>query len=199
MAVIIDGANRLFILTPGTTNINVKDVYSRWKDWVLSGEANWLPAFSESVGGNPIDPGAGTSIPAYLFLINGWRFRPHEADHTLSVTGGVLLVEGGGDPFLDTLGDFTVRINYQQPVQAITVSTGGSAAITPAQIWQYLIEGDKSAEEFLRLIGAALAGKIAGGNTNTITIRSVIDHKDRIVASVDQHGNRTSVALDDAP
>jgi hypothetical protein len=39
-----------------------------------------------------------------------------------------LLREGGGDPFEDTVGAYTVRINYQQPVQAITVETGGAAA-----------------------------------------------------------------------
>ena len=62
-------------------------------------------------------------------MVNGWKISPYEADHTLSVTGGILLVDGGGDPFNDTIGDYVVRINYQQPVQAITVSTG-SAALT---------------------------------------------------------------------
>lgn len=33
---------------------------------------------------------------------------------------------GGGDPFNDVSGK-TIRINYQQPVQAITVETGGAA------------------------------------------------------------------------
>jgi hypothetical protein len=45
-----------------------------------------------------------------------------------------LLVEGGGDPFLSPPGGHTVRINFQQPVQAITVATGGAAGgLTPEQ------------------------------------------------------------------
>ena len=46
-----------------------------------------------------------------------------EANHTLSVGGGVL-VDLTGDPFADTIGTFRVNIRYQQPVQAITVDTG---------------------------------------------------------------------------
>jgi hypothetical protein len=37
----------------------------------------------------------------------------------------VLSCWGGGDPFIDTNGNYVVRVNYQQPVQAITVATGG--------------------------------------------------------------------------
>lgn len=122
-----DAANKLMILSSGTTSLDVKDLYSRWKDWVLlSDNSKHPPAFS-SVGGDTIDSGAGTSIPLYAFLINGWRLRPQEANHTLNVSGGVLLVDGGGDPFVNTTGSYVVRINYSQPVQAITVSTGGGS------------------------------------------------------------------------
>lgn len=123
MAITIDGPNKLFILTSGTTELDVKDLLSRWKDWVLlSDNSKYLPAFN-SVGGDTIDVGAGTEIPAYCFLLNGWKVRPQEASHTLGVTVGILLVEGGGDPFVNTIGSFVVRVNYQQPVQAITITT----------------------------------------------------------------------------
>jgi len=45
-------------------------------------------------GGNDIDVSAGTSIPIYAFLMNGWKLKPQEANHTLSVTDGILLVNG---------------------------------------------------------------------------------------------------------
>jgi hypothetical protein len=70
---------------------------------------------------------------------------------------------------------------------------GGAAA---ADVWRYVIEGALSAEEIFRVLAAAMAGKISGGNTATETIRSVTDSKDRIVATVDASGNRTAVALD---
>lgn len=126
MGITFDGPTKIITLTTGTTELDVVDVYSRWKDWVTQGNANFVPAF-EAVGGNQIDASSGTAIPLYAFLINGWRIRPQSANHVLNVSGGVLLVSGGGDPFLNPIGSFVVRINYQQPVQAITVSTGGGS------------------------------------------------------------------------
>lgn len=133
MAITFDGVTKVITLTAGTTELDVLDLYSRWKDWVTLDNANFLPAF-EAVGGNPIDVSSGTSVPLYAFLTNGWRVRPQSANHTLYVFGGVLLVAGGGDPFIDPIGSYVVRINYQQPVQAITVSTsGGSGGLTSEQ------------------------------------------------------------------
>lgn len=120
-----DGSKKIISLTSGTTTLDVKDLYSRWKDWVILGDnSKWETAFNAS-GGDPIDPTAGTYVPLYAFLLNGWKIKPQESNHTLNVTNGVLLVYGGGDPFTDTDGSYIVRINYQQPVQAITVATGG--------------------------------------------------------------------------
>lgn len=127
MALSFDGPNKLIILSAGTVVLDIADCYSRWKDWLLAGNAQYAQAFN-SVGGDPIDPSAGTFIPLYAFLLNGWRVRPQEATHTLNVTNGILLVDGGGDPFVNTTGSYIVRVNYSQPVQAITVSTGGAAA-----------------------------------------------------------------------
>lgn len=132
MTITFDGTTKVISLSLGTTELDVVDLYSRWKDWVNLGNANYLPAF-ESVGGNPIDSASGTAVPLYAFLINGWRLRPQPADHTLYVSGGVLLVSGGGDPFINPVGSYVVRINYQQPVQAITVSTGGGGGLTNDQ------------------------------------------------------------------
>jgi hypothetical protein len=142
MTISFDAATQRINLSLGTTALDVRDLYSRWKDWVqVSDNTKYLPAFS-ATGGDTIDSGAGTSIPAYAFLTNGWRIKPQEANHTLAVTGGVLLVSGGGDPFVNTTGSYIVRINYSQPVQAITVSTGGGAAPSAsdvaAAVWAYV-------------------------------------------------------------
>lgn len=129
MAYAFDGAERLITLST-TTELDVKDVYSRWKQWLKdTDEAKNIIAFL-SVGGDPVDPIAGTEIPAYIYITNGWTIRPMEADHTLDVVNGILLREGGGDPFEDTVGDYQVRVNYQQPVQAITVTGEESTGLT---------------------------------------------------------------------
>lgn len=88
-----------------------------------------------NVGGDDIDVVAGTKIPIYLFLQDGWKIKPKESNHTLAVTNGILLTEDGSDPFTNTTGSYIIRINYQQPVQAISFSTGGGgSSLTQQQI-----------------------------------------------------------------
>ena len=129
-----DGVNRLIVIDSGVTSIGVRDLWSRWVDWSLDGDNGKFAAAFSTLGGDSIDPDAGTFVPVYAFLQNGWRLRPQEATHTLAVGDGILLVAGGGDPFVDTLGAFVVRVNYQQPVQAISFSSTGSTGPTPAEI-----------------------------------------------------------------
>ena len=130
MAITFDGDTRRISLSIGTTSLSVHDLYSRWKDWILlSDNSKYAPAFTV-VGGDTIDAGAGTSVPLYAFLQNYWRIKPQEANHTLTVVDGILLVSGGGDPFVNTTGSYIVRINYQQPVQAIGFNSGGGGGIT---------------------------------------------------------------------
>jgi len=126
MAYIFNGATKIITLTTGTTVVSVRDLWSRFVDWFLTDDnSKYLPAF-KTVGGDDIDPIEGTKIPIYSFLENGWKIKPQEANHTLTINDGILLVNGGGDPFINTNGAYTVRINYQQPVQAISFSSGGS-------------------------------------------------------------------------
>jgi hypothetical protein len=127
MGYLIDGTLKTITLTTGTTVVSVRDVWSRWVDWFLTADnSKYLPAF-QTVGGDDIDTYQGTRIPIYSFLMNGWKIRPQESSHILTINDGILLVNGGGDPFLNTLGAYTVRINYQQPVQAISFSSGGGS------------------------------------------------------------------------
>lgn len=58
------------------------------------------------------------------------------------------------------------------------------------------IETSYNLKEALRLVLSATAGKISGAETTTITIRNVPDDKNRIVATVDSNGNRTSLTYD---
>ena len=126
MAFTFDATNKLIILSMGTVSFALADLWTAWKDWVYLGNAGASRAL-DYVGGEPINPAEGTVVSLYLFLLNGWKIRPYEGDHTLAVTGGTLIGPSGGDPFVSTLGDFTVRIRYEQPVQAIGYSTSGGS------------------------------------------------------------------------
>lgn len=80
-------------------------------------------------------------------------------------------------------------------------NVGGPTALSPEGLAQsllddYDIETGYSMKEALRLILSALAGKVSGAETTTVTIRNVTDGKSRIVATVDSNGNRTSLTYD---
>ena len=83
MSYTFDGPNKRVVLSSGTTTIDLADIWSRWKDWVLAGNAGYARAF-DTVGGEPIDPAPGTLVPLYLFVLNDWKLCPQEADHTLT-------------------------------------------------------------------------------------------------------------------
>lgn len=60
-----------------------------------------------------------------------------------------------------------------------------------------LIEPGLTVRQALRLMAAALAGKVSGADTETVRIRSAVsDAKERITATVDGDGNRTAITVD---
>jgi hypothetical protein len=136
-----DGPNKLIIIDFGETSLDAKvDIYSDWKEWVLeSDNSKYLQAL-RTVGG---DPTTGAQfISPYYFLMNGWRIRPHEADHFLVVDGN-LFVDGGGNPFITTLGAYNVVVNLTTSVNAVTevVTASGIEASVSEQDKADIVDG----------------------------------------------------------
>ena len=127
MAITLNGATRRIILD--SASVSAAQIWSAWVDWH---EANqqWPLAF-QLVGGNAL--GGGLFIPPYFFLMNGWRVRPMEASHNLTIAGN-LFVDGGGVPVVGTLGTYQVNVNYTVPVQAQGIATSGSTGPTASEI-----------------------------------------------------------------
>lgn len=129
MPIVIDPATKRLILD--SASVTAQAVYVAWVDWVATSDnAKYLPAFS-AVGGDAL--GGGLFIPPYYFLRNGWRVRPMESNHSLTITGN-LFVDGGGVPVVSTLGTYQVNVNYTVPVQAQGISTSGSTGPTAGEI-----------------------------------------------------------------
>jgi len=84
-----DGPNKIIDIgyDADTTTVTASEIYSRWKDWVQDGNAQYQPAFGESVGGN--DLGGGVNLDGYYFIRNdlGWRIRAADIDHKLIING----------------------------------------------------------------------------------------------------------------
>jgi hypothetical protein len=164
MAIIFDPIERRIILD--SPNVTVPEIFSRWEDWIAqSDNLKYLPAF-RTVGGDGIL--TGLEIPLYFFLINGWRVRPMEADHTLVIEGN-LFVDGGGDPIVPTLGVYRVLVKSVVPMQAQVVQAA-QAAITQldlsnisSAVWAYLMANGNVAEANL------LATKIAAQNAFSVS------------------------------
>jgi len=131
-----DGPSKLFIAKPGVTSVDVQvDLYSDWKEEILLADnLKWLEAI-RCIGGDPI--GGGISAGATYFLRNGWKIRPQEADHQLTITGNLFLDEGEtGGLLVPTLGDFTVMVVLARSNIIDTVATGGGdPGVIAGAVW----------------------------------------------------------------
>jgi hypothetical protein len=62
--------------------------------------------------------------------------------------------------------------------------------------WSAIIEDGMTAEEVLRIVAAVLAGKVSGAGTGTETFVGLDGVTDRVISTVDNDGNRTTVVVD---
>lgn len=125
MSFLFDGPNKLIVMSPGIIEFSAKDLYSRWKEWVLvSDNSKYEYAFA-SVAGDSI--GAGQTIAPYIFLntFGGWRIRPQEANHQLRINGNLYSIDSTLDLFVPTLGNFTVITVVERSSAAIATTVGG--------------------------------------------------------------------------
>jgi hypothetical protein len=80
---------------------------------------------------------------------------------------------------------------------AMTLTSGERTSIADAMLDESNgVETSITVRQAMRLSLAALAGKLAGAATTSVTIRNVGDTKTRITATVDANGNRTAVTTD---
>lgn len=107
--VTFDGTNKLIIVNTGITELTFyDDVYTEWKTWVASGNSMYLQAI-KLVGGEVIT--ATRALGNTFFLLNGWRIRPYEGDHTLIINGNVYTDPAGYTITVPTLGSYNVTVN----------------------------------------------------------------------------------------
>ena len=115
----------------------------------------------------------GTTLPGTLSTING------KVDTIDGVVDAILEDTGTAIPTaLNTITSYVDTI----PADILDATNGVETSMTLRQA--------------LRVILSAAAGKVSGAETTTIKFRNVGDTKDRITATVDEHGNRSAVTLD---
>lgn len=95
---------------------------------------------------------------------------------------------GDADGLATALGTLAAEITVTGDL--LTTANVGDA------VWAVLIEAGLTAQQAMRVIAAATAGKVSGAETATITFRNAVaDNADRIVATVSS-GNRTAITYD---
>jgi hypothetical protein len=159
MAITFDPTNKRIIL--GSAFVSTSQIYSRWKEWVQTADnAKYLPAF-RAIGGDPL--GGALYVSLYLFLQNGWKIRPMESSHTLVIEGNIS-VDGGGDPVVQTLGNYNVLVQYTVPERAQAIATSGGSGGSGA-----------SAAEIAAAVRAELTSELAKIQQLTFTIPNRVD------------------------
>jgi len=185
MAIVFDPVAKRIILD--SVAVTAAELWSAWVDWTVLNDNMKHPAAFRQAGGDEL--GGGIFIPVYMFLQNGWRVRPMEANHQLIITGN-LFVEEGGSPSVQTLGNFNVAVQLTVPVQAQAVATGGSDPSSIASaVMGSPVEAGVSLRDAMQILTAISAGKtviIDGGAGNAdVVFRSVNDTVNRVVARME--------------
>ena len=160
--VVFDGPNKVIIVAEGVTELDFRvDVYSAWKEWVQDPNqlnAKWPEAISY-VGGDPISN--ERSLGTTFFLENGWRMRPWEGDHSITVTGNAFTREG--DPlFVPTLNPWTITINLNTSVFAESflptpLLTSADIASLADAVWAEVLSGTTASTRLIELADAIAA------------------------------------------
>lgn len=152
--VTFDGPNRLILVNYGETELDVgQDIYSDWKEWWQLEDYSKYPQAISTIGGESL--GAGQYVGATYFLENGWRIRPWEGNHAISIDGNLFTREAGESPTVATVGYWNIATSFVRSAIVFKVETGGSSgsvsinANEVAQaVWQWPVTGSLPADTF---------------------------------------------------
>jgi hypothetical protein len=113
----------LITIDPGT--YTAFDLWDAWRDWVMAGNANYLPAFEQS-GGVPL---TGSEIQAiYLFLQNQYGWRITSSDPTNFVILDVNLYPADTNTTMFQLvSGVQPPVQIERSVKSIAIEVGGSS------------------------------------------------------------------------
>lgn len=195
MAVTFDGNLKIININFGETLVDVKrDIYSAWKEWITVDDNSKFPVAISAIGGDPL-PG-GKFLGTTFFLENGWKIKPFEADHTLTVSGN-LYSRDGSDPFVSTIGNYNIRVNLTTSNLVDTISTAGGTSVDPNDIavavWNRLAvasTGSGTFGEFVNMIKAT----VDNNNTRIIDLQDRMrELKDMITVMWKFHNNKTVI------
>jgi hypothetical protein len=135
------------------------------------------------------------------FLTNGWRLV---VDFSKVRITGVMFSDNYDSAYFTPV---TLNIQYAAEIAGVvsaievpavpTSIDTASAELIRDTILAAILEGGETLADSLRIMRAESAGKVAVVGS-TVTFRDAADSKDRIVATVDEDGQRIAVTTDGA-
>jgi hypothetical protein len=142
---------------------------------------------------------AATAMPVCVNIVTT------AADPTNATTFGLTNLDATVSSRSTYAGTAVASVTAPVTVGTNNDKTGYSLTVTPPTANQNAdalldrtdgVETGRTLRQGLRLMLAAMAGKLSGAATTTVTIRDTNDGINRIVATVDSNGNRSAVTLD---
>jgi len=95
-----------------------------------------------------------------------------------------------------TSGTFAAGAITAAAIATGAIDADALAADAIDEIWDEVVDGSYTGRQALRAFMSALAAKVSGMGTTTVTFRDTGDSKNRITATVDASGNRSAITLD---
>ena len=130
----------------------------------------------------------GVTLARVIEIINGYTVTFEDGAYAVTLTGG-------NNNLADVMNVNNVSLRSNNSAGLIVASDATPDNLVNALL-AATIETDLTYEQILRLIAAAMFGKVSGAGTSNIVFRDTNDTKNRIEANVDVSGNRISVTLD---
>ena len=103
-----DGNKKLIVMEDGEKYIDVRLMYQKWKQWSSDQENIVYPLALKYVGGDELEDD-NHRLGITYFLINGWKIKPYEANHTLTIEGN-LYSDDKLPPVIKTDGSYNVLV-----------------------------------------------------------------------------------------
>ena len=193
MAISIDPATRviyvpqadLTLLGAGVYQLDVNQFRLWLKDIEDDPDGIYLPTTHRH---NTEVTVGGVTLARVIEIINGYTITFEDGAYAVTLTGG-------NNNIADVMNVNQVSLRSNNSA-GLVVSEGTSPDDLVNAMLTATIETGLNTEDILRLIAAAMFGKVSGAGTSNIVFRDTNDTKNRIEANVDVSGNRISVTLD---
>ena len=189
------GQSRLIMEYDGDTRTATVD-----RNWKVNPDATSSFVIVADAGRQTVNEGLARGGSSNTIVLNALASTEDDA-----YNGQLVFIRSGtGEDQVAIVSDYngatqTATIKTAQNGWAVTPDTTSGYCILPNQLFtvsdimETTIEGTVTLAQSIQLHNAALGGKVSGAEGTTYVVRDLADTKNRIVATVDEYGNRSAV------